>query len=139
MKVPFPILFLPKIQCLLLRLSFISVVKYLNVITDIAIIRAPRDYDRLVWAAITMITALHKVSCAMNIIHIGGNAIRLILLECVYMYKGILKLNRQAVFCAIHNTVVLSYTTALHIAEVLGEFFFHFLKACPFRVAVGYK
>ena len=51
--------------------------KYLNVITDVAIVRAPRDYYRLVWSAVTIITSLQKVPVAINVIHIGGDVSRL--------------------------------------------------------------
>ena len=50
----------------------ISAVKYMNVMTSVAIVRAPRDHYREVWAAITTITSLQDSACSVNVIHIGG-------------------------------------------------------------------
>lgn len=47
-------------------------VKYINVTTRVALIRCPRDYHRAVWAAISMISNVHKVPCAINVLHLGG-------------------------------------------------------------------
>jgi ribonuclease P/MRP protein subunit POP5 len=47
-------------------------VKYFNVTTDIALLRVPRDYYRLAWSAITVITHLLSSPCSINIIHVGG-------------------------------------------------------------------
>ena len=47
-------------------------VKYINTMTSVAIVRTPRDHYRLVWAAITTITSLQDSPCSINVIHIGG-------------------------------------------------------------------
>ena len=47
-------------------------VKYLNVITDIAVLRAPREWYRNVWSAVTTLTSIQDTPCSINVIHIGG-------------------------------------------------------------------
>ena len=57
---------------LLTRFLPVFIVKYLNVITDVAILRVPRDYYRNVWSSLSTITAVQKTPCSINVIHIGG-------------------------------------------------------------------
>ena len=47
-------------------------VKYLNAITNIAVLRVPRDHYRWVWSAISTMTTLQSTSRAINVVHIGG-------------------------------------------------------------------
>lgn len=47
-------------------------IKYLNAVTRVFILRCPRDHHKAVWAALTTITSLKKVPCAMNVLHVGG-------------------------------------------------------------------
>lgn len=47
-------------------------VKYLNVLTGVAIIRCPSAHHRSVWAAISSITSLQGTPCSISLIHLGG-------------------------------------------------------------------
>ena len=44
----------------------------MNILTRVAIIRCPRAHHRAVWSAISTITNIDKVPCAINMLHVGG-------------------------------------------------------------------
>ena len=47
-------------------------IKYLNAVTRVMMIRCPRDHHRGVWSALTTITSLKGVPCAVHMLHVGG-------------------------------------------------------------------
>ena len=59
--------------------------KYLNVTTDVAILRVPRDHYRTVWSAITLMTHLQNSPCSINTIHIGGMYVHMYVCTRTYL------------------------------------------------------
>lgn len=53
----------------------VSAVKYFNPYTGIGIVRASRDFYRMVWASFTLINTIQAVSIAINAIHVSGMTI----------------------------------------------------------------
>ena len=47
-------------------------IKYLNAVTRVMMIRCPRDHHKGVWSALTTITSLKGVPCAVHMLHVGG-------------------------------------------------------------------
>ena len=47
-------------------------VKYFNAVTRVLIVRCPRSNHKAVWSALTIITSLSKLPCAMRMLHVGG-------------------------------------------------------------------
>merc|ERR1711879_212904 len=48
-------------------------VKYWNHLTNLCIIRCARDYYKMVWAAVTMISTLNQRSVLFRLVHLGGS------------------------------------------------------------------
>ena len=44
----------------------------MNVLTRVAIIRCPRAHHRAIWSAVSTITNIEKIPCAINMLHVGG-------------------------------------------------------------------
>lgn len=47
-------------------------VKYLNAVTRVLMVRSPRGHHKAVWSAMTTITSLKGVPCAIHMLHVGG-------------------------------------------------------------------
>ena len=66
-------MYLPVLQLIRFWFFYLIAVKYMNITTDKALVRSPRDHYRLVWSAISVITSIQDSPCSVNVIHIGGN------------------------------------------------------------------
>jgi RNase P/RNase MRP subunit POP5 len=51
---------------------FSSKVKYFNDVTNMCILRSPREQFRMVWAALTFITKIENEPLLLRVIHVGG-------------------------------------------------------------------
>lgn len=47
-------------------------VKYFSPLTNLGIVRIGRDHHRMLWAALTFMNSLKKLSCCIRVIHLGG-------------------------------------------------------------------
>lgn len=64
----------------------------MNVITSVVILRVPRDHYRNVWSALTSITSIQKTPSSINVIHIGGIYIHVLI---IIMYIRIYNIHRD--------------------------------------------
>jgi len=56
-----------------ITMYIVSLVKYFNPETNIAIIRIARDHFRLLWAAITYVVSFGSRDGMMRVVHVGGS------------------------------------------------------------------
>eukprot|EP00033_Pygsuia_biforma_P002662 GCRY01002943.1.p1 GENE.GCRY01002943.1~~GCRY01002943.1.p1 ORF type:complete len:154 (+),score=14.30 GCRY01002943.1:151-612(+) len=56
-------------------------VKYLNPVTQIFIVRSPRDYFQMVWQAMTFLSSLDSHRCILRVFHTSGT-LRLAQQQC---------------------------------------------------------
>lgn len=59
---------------LIVRILYVCVVKYVNAITKVCIIRASREEYQKVWAAITMMRSIANIPVVFNLLDLSGNA-----------------------------------------------------------------
>ncbi|KAL0220573.1 hypothetical protein RCL1_000427 [Eukaryota sp. TZLM3-RCL] len=48
-------------------------VKFFNNLTNMAIIKAPRDHYRMVWLSLVSLRNLGNMKCSVRVVHIGGS------------------------------------------------------------------
>ncbi|KAJ8331308.1 RNA-binding protein pop5 [Batrachochytrium dendrobatidis] len=88
-------------------------VKYFNPFTGLAIVRVNRDYMRLVWACVSLITAINKRICMVKVVHVGGT-IKLVQSQAI-------KYN-QTIISRLRSDLVLSDAKAnLLLQETVAE------------------
>ena len=57
----------------------IFIVKYLNNVTNLCILRVAREYHKLIWTCVTMMKQLQNRNLTMRVIHSGGTRIHVAL------------------------------------------------------------
>lgn len=64
---------------------FCFAVKYINIYTNIVLLRCSRDHHAMVWSALTLMNSLKKRPCVIRLLHLGG---KLEIFQHSLMFEG---------------------------------------------------
>ena len=70
--------------CVSVCLASLVAVKYINVMTQTAIVRCCRAHHRMVWSVLTMMGLLGGVACCIDVLHLAGTPHELCVCVCVW-------------------------------------------------------
>ena len=79
-----------------MRVVFPAPVKYLNAITQVAIVRSPREHYRGVWAAISLMRSVGSRPFSPRVLHVGGT-----IRSC---QKSLVAVDRERLKAALQST-----------------------------------